>query len=698
MNVANPQVAVELNADYPTSGAGAKVAALDTDSTQIFTIAEKGDGTVYIRSAYNPSLLLTADSLSYRGAVTARYLTSGKAQTWKMILLSDGTYHIISAGSSMMLDTNGSYPVDQAACIMWADNGGNTQKWRLQEVPASSVVRMQGLPDSSSGAVYRITSVSNPAVVAQLNASSPQSGAAANMAKPDGSASQAFTFDLQPDGTYVIHSYANSTLALTADSLSVRGSVSGRTYTGAANQRWIIERAGATGRFHILSVGNTGYMLDTSGSTTAVGSTCIMWYDNGGNTQKWTIATVSGSGLGNGTGNGSTEPDPNTGSGTVTPAEPVYTYQDMYEISLVDMIRYQKTNYWYNSTTQANDLIYALNPDNFATTDSRFYQFLKLDSGYSGVTAEELDAFIAHTASGRAGNLMGMGYAFVQAAQTYGVNEVYLLAHAIHESGWGTSTLASGYEYDGKTKVLGEYYPAGTYYNFYCIGAVDSGPLSGGRALAVSEGWNSPEAAIIGAAEWIASHYIYSGRYNGYYAQNTLYEMRWHSAYTNMSKARSTHQYATGTSWAYRIADIMDDCYSYVDKTPAAAVYLIPVYNPSIVWRAADDWHEPAAYVMQWSELVVYSYDEFDQLSDEELFYGRNEMFYCHGYEFDGVDGNITDADLQAFFTEKTWPQDQEGTDFTDAELANLATIQQLEADRNSPYASRGYHLSDVPD
>ena len=101
----------------------------------------------------------------------------------------------------MMLDTNGSYPVDQAACIMWADNGGNTQKWRLQEVPASSVVRMQGLPDSSSGAVYRITSVSNPAVVVQLNASSPQSGAAANMDKPDGSASQVFTFDLQPDGT-----------------------------------------------------------------------------------------------------------------------------------------------------------------------------------------------------------------------------------------------------------------------------------------------------------------------------------------------------------------------------------------------------------------------------------------------------------------------------------------------------------------
>ena len=141
----------------------------------------------------------------------------------------------------------------------------------------------------------------------------------------------------------------------------------------------------------------------------------------------------------------------------------------------------------------------------------------------------------------------------------------------------------------------------------------------------------------------------------------------------------------------------MNQCYTHAGATPEGAVYLIPVYNPSIVWRVADDWHDPDAYVMQWNDEVIYTYDQFDQLTDEELFYGRNEIFYCHGYEFDGVGDNITDADLEAFFRAKTWGQSQEGTAFTQAELANLAVIEQLEADRNSPYATRGYHLCDVP-
>ena len=700
VNVANPQVAVELKADYPVSGTGVKVATLDVDSTQIFTIAEKGDGSVYIRSAYNPSLLLTADSLSYRGAVSSRYITSGKAQTWKLIQQSDGTYHIVStANAAYMLDTNGSYPTNGADCIMWTDNGGTTQKWRLVEVPASDVVRMLSLPDSADGSVYRIKSVSNTSVVVQLASQEPKAGVGVNMARVDDGAYQAFTFELQPDGTYLIRSYANDALVLTADSLSMRGAVSGRAVSGSTSQRWIIERADGSGHFHILSVGNTSYMLDTSGSTTSVGSTCIMWTDNGGNTQKWTFAKVDplslsayGSGNAGGSGNGS-----GSGTGTApTPTDPVYTYLPMYEISVADMIRFQKTNAWYNSSTQANDLVYAVNPDNFDTDDPRFYQFLKLDSGYSGVTAEELDAFIAHTASGRSGNLAGMGYAFVLAAQTYGVNEVYLLAHAIHESGWGNSTLASGYEYDGTTQVAGKTWPAGTYYNFYGIGAVDSGPISGGRALAIREGWDSPEKAILGAAKWIKEHYIDATSGNSHFAQNTLYEMRWHSPYSNANKVRSNHQYATGTSWAYRIADIMDDCYSYVGKTPANAVYLIPTYSPSVWWRNADDWRDPDGYVMQWAELVTYSYDQISELTDEELFIARNEMFYCHGYDFDGQNGAPNDPELQEYFEAKTWPRELTGVDWTADELANLTTIEQIEAERGSVYKDRGYHKSDI--
>ena len=70
-------------------------------------------------------------------------------------------------------------------------------------------------------------------------------------------------------------------------------------------------------------------------------------------------------------------------------------------------------------------------------------------------------------------------------------------------------------------------------------------------------------------------------------------------------------------------------------------------------------------------------------------------MFYCHGYDFDGSDG-VTDAELQTYYEAKTWPRELEGMAFTDAEIANLQTIERLEADRGSVYKDRGFHASDV--
>lgn len=52
--------------------------------------------------------------------------------------------------------------------------------------------------------------------------------------------------------------------------------------------------------------------------------------------------------------------------------------------------------------------------------------------------------------------------------------------------------------------------------------AYDSSPLSGGRALAIKNGWDTPEKAIDGAARWIATNYL-----NNAFSQNTLYKMRW---------------------------------------------------------------------------------------------------------------------------------------------------------------------------
>ena len=223
-----------------------------------------------------------------------------------------------------------------------------------------------------------------------------------------------------------------------------------------------------------------------------------------------------------------------------------------------------------------SEIAASMNPSSYSAGTRQFYQFAQLNRGYSGMlSVEQLNGYISSTAKGRSGMLAGMGQAFIDAARLYGVNEAYLLAHAIVESGWGTSTLAKGYVYDGSTIVAGQTWPKGTYYNFYGIGAYDSSPLSGGRALAIKNGWNSPEKAVSGAAKWIATNYL-----NNSYGQDTLYKMRWNCAqYARYGSVG--HQYATDRQWATTIAGVMSDIYTSagISQQKAALTFLVPTYR-----------------------------------------------------------------------------------------------------------------------
>ena len=62
---------------------------------------------------------------------------------------------------------------------------------------------------------------------------------------------------------------------------------------------------------------------------------------------------------------------------------------------------------------------------------------------------------------------------FINAAKSKHVNEVYLISHALLETGAAKSELANGVEIDGKK-----------YYNFYGVGALDSDPIKTGAEYA----------------------------------------------------------------------------------------------------------------------------------------------------------------------------------------------------------------------
>ncbi|MGX4670692.1 GW dipeptide domain-containing protein [Cerasibacillus sp. JNUCC 74] len=202
-----------------------------------------------------------------------------------------------------------------------------------------------------------------------------------------------------------------------------------------------------------------------------------------------------------------------------------------------------------------NDVLYYLNPNNFINDTILRFQFLDL-SKTSNASVTLLNNYL----KGK-GILEGKGQAFIDASRTHGISDIYLLSHALLETGNGRSDLANGIEV-GKNKngnlVLvtsknrKELTQIKTTYNMYGYGAVDGDALKGGAFTAYREGWFTPEKAIIGGAKFIGNSYVKSG-------QNTLYKMRWNPS--AMVAGKPSHQYATDVGWAVKQVYTMYNLY-----------------------------------------------------------------------------------------------------------------------------------------
>ncbi|MFF2853397.1 SH3 domain-containing protein, partial [Peribacillus sp. NPDC058002] len=201
-------------------------------------------------------------------------------------------------------------------------------------------------------------------------------------------------------------------------------------------------------------------------------------------------------------------------------------------------VDYNKT--WVNASPE--DIEYNLNPNNFVDDPIKSFQFVKL----SQVTNMDVSEVNNRILSGK-GILQGQAATFTAAGEKYGVNEIYLISHALLETGNGTSPLATGVKVNGKTV-----------YNMYGVGAFDGTALSSGAQYAYNAGWFTPEAAIIGGAEFIAKGYISAG-------QDTLYKMRWNPTAAE-KYGYASHQYATDIGWATKQVKQIYNLYSLLDS------------------------------------------------------------------------------------------------------------------------------------
>ncbi|NJP37426.1 peptidoglycan-binding protein [Alkalicoccus luteus] len=239
------------------------------------------------------------------------------------------------------------------------------------------------------------------------------------------------------------------------------------------------------------------------------------------------------------------------------------------------------------------------------------FQFLVL-SQTSGVPASQLNNILRNR-----GILHNTGNAFKQAAESQGVNDIYLISHALLETGNGTSRLSDGSfevgqinsnmwvsvqpQSNGSVRKYtlerrfnsannswswisrrDDSYDTSRLdmkktYNMFGIEAIDSDPYTRGSVRAYREGWFTPQASIQGGAQFISNNYLNRG-------QDTLYKMRWdpdfHEAALNSSisiNRSSFYQYATDIGWAYKQTRMIKELYDQIDNPYLP--FEVPVYR-----------------------------------------------------------------------------------------------------------------------
>ena len=189
----------------------------------------------------------------------------------------------------------------------------------------------------------------------------------------------------------------------------------------------------------------------------------------------------------------------------------------------------QKSYSWGWGNASRSQTSKYMNPNTIWNSSIQRYQMLDLGK-YQGIPVSKLNKIL----KGK-GTLSGQGKAFADGCKKYNVNEIYLIAHAFLESGYGRSNFASG-RYG--------------IYNYFGIAAYDNNP-NASIAYARRQGWTSPRNGIIGGAKFVRKQYFNKGK-------NTLYRMRWNP------KNPGYMQYATAIEWCNFQATTISSLYKKV--------------------------------------------------------------------------------------------------------------------------------------
>ncbi|MFD0827010.1 SH3 domain-containing protein [Neobacillus sp. M.A.Huq-85] len=188
------------------------------------------------------------------------------------------------------------------------------------------------------------------------------------------------------------------------------------------------------------------------------------------------------------------------------------------------------------------------------------YQFIDLRT-QSSVTPSQIDNYIAkYEADNKKTSILdGKGDVFIKAGKTYGVNALYLAAHAIHESGFGTSAISIAKN------------------NLFGFGAYDAAPYISAYRFKTVDDCIYYIAREIKATYLEPSSWKYKGAYLGF-STKTLSNTR-----IDTNSEGMNFYYASDPNWGKAIAQHMQNILNY-DKAyyAKANVNTSPQNRPAI--------------------------------------------------------------------------------------------------------------------
>ena len=510
-------------------GTAAQVYSANGTDAQAWVVEDAGAGYVTVRNAASGLALDVPGGSACSGAQLQLWTPNGSwAQRWVAVRDGAGIRLVSALDDTLSVDLPGASTADGSRLQLYADNGTAAQRWSFVTPGCTQVV---------PNGVYVIKSAMNQNYVLDIDGASDANGANAQLYEANGTGAQAFALTWS-NGYYAI-SNVNSGKYLDLEN--------GSNQNGAnVQQQGTFVRDSARWSLVGNPDGSFVFVNFASGTCMTVASPSAENYSNvqgavrtGATGQKWFLEK-----------------------------SPLSAETISYGITLKSM------SILNGGSGAAHDAVtIALNPDIVQRGDDYYYQFADC-RGFTGqISANQMNRIIDNSGTGRNGVFSGRGQAIIDAAKSANINEMYLMAHIMTETAWGTSDQAQGRDFaagNATIKLNGKYYTkwcdAGRYYNFIGWGAYDSNPDTA-YDFSRYYGWNSIESALMGAAEKVASNYLYSG-------QETVYEMRWNPDAASLGRV---HQYCTDINWARTISSIMGYNYRLIGVTPSLS-YRVPKY------------------------------------------------------------------------------------------------------------------------